>query len=220
MHTAMPLNKPQSWLIGEILLLYILLPGLAYLAVRLMSIPAIALLPPLGIFFTLLLWQQKNFKLRPILQKPKRADLRKIAKSALLFTPAILTLAYLLEPERFMQMPLKRPGLWLMIMFFYPLISVIAQEIIYRVYFYHRYQPLFEARPNLAMTVNATLFAIGHIIFLNPLAITLTFLGGLIFARRYQRTGNLWLVIIEHSYYGLLIFTSGLGIYFFSRAAM
>jgi len=39
---------------------------------------------------------------------------------------------------------LKRaPGFWALVMLLYPLVSVYPQELIYRAFFFHRYQPLF-----------------------------------------------------------------------------
>jgi membrane protease YdiL (CAAX protease family) len=44
----------------------------------------------------------------------------------------------------------------------------------------------------------------------------LSFFGGLIFAWRYLRTNSFWAVALEHALYGNLIFTIGLGVYFFT----
>ncbi len=207
-------------LILEMLLLYGLLPGAGFLIIRYINAPAILLLPPLTLLYIWLLWRDKSFTLRPLITEPPKGTITAIAKTALILVPLLTLIAWLIEPARFFRMPLERPQLWLTIMLAYPLISVLPQELIYRVFFFHRYAPLFKGKERLATLTNAALFAAGHIIFLNPLAIALTFLGGLLFAHRYQQSKNLWPVTLEHTLYGLLIFTTGLGIYFYSGAAM
>ncbi len=71
-------------------------------------------------------------------------------------------------------------------------------------------------RDCLAILVNGVLFAFGHIMFQNWVAIISCLVGGLLFAWRYLRTGSLWAVMFEHMLYGNLIFTVGLGRYFFT----
>ncbi len=123
---------------------------------------------------------------------------------------------YSQDPARFLSLPLARPRLWMFVMVAYPIISVVTQEIIYRVFFFHRYRGLFEGAPWLGILVNALLFSFGHIMFWNWPSILLTFFGGLIFAWRYLRTNSFWAVALEHALYGNLVFTVGLGGYFFT----
>lgn len=54
-----------------------------------------------------------------------------------------------------------------------------------------------------------------HIIFRNPVAPLLTLPGGYLFATTYTRTRSLLITGIEHALYGDLVFTIGLGIYFY-----
>ncbi|NCU53443.1 MAG: CPBP family intramembrane metalloprotease, partial [Candidatus Fonsibacter lacus] len=63
--------------------------------------------------------------------------------------------------------------------------------------------------------VNAFLFSFAHIIYLNPIVILFTFIGGLIMAESYSRHNSLIKVSIEHGLYGDIVFTSGLGAYFY-----
>jgi membrane protease YdiL (CAAX protease family) len=69
--------------------------------------------------------------------------------------------------------------------------------------------------------VAASAFAFGyaHIIFLNWIAVAMTTFGGFLFARDYTRHRSLSLVCLEHALYGCLIFTVGLGRFFYSGAA-
>jgi len=121
---------------------------------------------------------------------------------------------YFFVPEQLFTLVRNRPSLWLMIMVGYPLLSVYAQEVLYRVLFYHRYAVLFGGRWN-ALIANAVVFAMAHVLFAHWLPIVATFVGGLIFGWRYERRRSLAVAWVEHTIYGQLIFTVGLGIYFF-----
>lgn len=132
---------------------------------------------------------------------------------------AIMTAAvYFAMPHRFLELPRRRPELWLIIMVFYPLFSVYPQEIIFRVFLFERYRPLFQHRWPLIVG-SAAAFAYGHIIFGSPVSVILTLLGGLLFAKTYADSRSTLLVAIEHALYGCFIFTVGLGYYFYTGAA-
>lgn len=109
----------------------------------------------------------------------------------------------------------RDPWLWSAIMVGYPVASVYAQELIFRAFFFHRYRPLLPSRWAM-IAASALAFAWVHIIFQNWLAVAMTLPGGLIFAWRYDRTGSTLLVSFEHALYGCLIFTIGIGQYFYS----
>ncbi|MFH1731631.1 MAG: CPBP family intramembrane glutamic endopeptidase [Planctomycetota bacterium] len=118
-----------------------------------------------------------------------------------------------LLPAHFLSLVRQRPALWQLIMMLYPLLSVYPQEVIYRGFLFHRYRALFP-KPWMMVCASAVTFGFVHIIFWNWLAVGLSLLGGFVFARTYQRTGSLLMTSIEHSLYGCLIFTVGLGKYF------
>jgi hypothetical protein len=61
-------------------------------------------------------------------------------------------------------------------------------------------------------------FRLGHIFFANWIAPALSTLGGLLFARTYAKTSSTILVSIEHAHWGNLIFTIGLGWFFYGGA--
>jgi uncharacterized protein len=122
-------------------------------------------------------------------------------------------------PGRFMELPLTAPRLWLFIVLFYPLVSVIPQELIYRTFFFHRYGPLFGDARWLAYLVNGLLFGFAHIIFGSYVSIGLTTVLGCLLAWRYDETRSFWAVWLEHTLYGCLVFTIGLGHYFFTGIA-
>lgn len=122
-------------------------------------------------------------------------------------------------PERFLELPRSNLRMWAMIVIFYPLVSVISQEVIYRTFFFHRYGPLFGDARWLAYLVNGTLFGFAHIIFGSYVSIALTTVLGCLLAWRYDETRSFWAVWLEHTLYGCLVFTIGLGHYFFTGIA-
>lgn len=105
---------------------------------------------------------------------------------------------------------LNKPWLWLIILFVYALLSVYPQELIYRTFFFQRYEILFKNK-NLFLFVNAVVFSLGHIFFKNTLVIVLTFFGGLLFAFTFTKSRSTLLVSIEHAIYGCWLFTVGMG---------
>lgn len=135
------------------------------------------------------------------------------AAAALLLTAAVL----LTRPEAFLGFPRHRPGLWAIIMIAYPLLSVYPQEVIFRVFFFHRYACVFPSRAWM-IAANAAAFGYAHIIFRNPVAVLLTMLGGAMFAWTYSRTRSTAAVWVEHALYGCLLFTIGLGEFFYLGA--
>jgi uncharacterized protein len=133
---------------------------------------------------------------------------------------ALVTIATLVvRSESFAALPRRNPLLWTAIMVGYPLLSVYPQEVIYRVFFFHRYAALFPT-PAWMIAANAAAFAFAHILFQNPLAITLTLVGGGMFAWTYRRTRSAAAVWIEHTLYGCLLFTVGLGEFFYLGARL
>ena len=135
----------------------------------------------------------------------------------LLSTSLLAILALLVVPDRFFSLPLENPQLWLGIMIFYPIFSAFPQELLFRVLFFNRYRHLY-ASPNQAIFVNALCFSLAHVFYANWIACALSFLGGLVMAKAYVKTGSFYLVWILHVIAGLGVFTVGLGIYFYHGA--
>ncbi len=120
------------------------------------------------------------------------------------------------HPSWFLEFPTNRPETYKRIMLAYPFFSVAAQELLYRSFFFHRYGPLFGTHAWLIVIVNGLLFGYAHIVMGSTFAIAATALGGLILAARYAMTRSFWAVFIEHTLWGWLVFTIGLGRYFFT----
>ncbi|MCA0152829.1 CPBP family intramembrane glutamic endopeptidase [Winogradskyella vincentii] len=105
---------------------------------------------------------------------------------------------------------LNKPILWIAILFIYSLFSVYPQELIFRTFFFQRYEALIKNK-TLFIYLNAVLFSLAHLFFKNSLVILLTFIGGLLFAHTYYKTKSTLLVSLEHAIYGCWLFTIGMG---------
>ena len=99
-------------------------------------------------------------------------------------------------------------------MIIYPIFSVIPQELIYRVYFYHRYKKFFRGNLWLLTLLNLFFFSYAHIVFNNPHAILITAIDSPIFSYLYLKESFLTCVFV-HSLGGQIIFTLGMGRYFY-----
>jgi hypothetical protein len=129
---------------------------------------------------------------------------------------AVLTLVFLavlswrLTPESFLALPRRMPGFWVLIAILYPLVSVLPQGLLWRVFLVHRYEPLLGSGP-LLLVVGTAAFAWAHLAFRNATAIVLTGLGGGLFLHAYLATGSMLVSSLEHALYGVAAFTFGVG---------
>lgn len=149
---------------------------------------------------------------------PWRKGIRPMVKRFVLLAPMITLLSLFMLPEYFLELPTQRTLLWLAIMTLYPVLSVWPQETIYRKYIYHRYAPLFGTGRGYVVA-SAVAFGYAHVILMNWVAILMCTAGGAIFAYNYSKNRSLLLVCIEHALYGCLIFTVGMGRYFYTGSA-
>ena len=131
--------------------------------------------------------------------------------------PLLLLLTELVAPERWFALVRHRPGLWLAILVFYPLLSVYPQGVVYRAFVFHRYRTLFRS-PWARILASAVAFSAVHVIFENWLAPVLTLAGGIVFGWTFERTRSSLVVAVQHALFGCYLFTIGLGWYFYSGA--
>ena len=117
---------------------------------------------------------------------------------------------YYLAPESLFCVTRNDPRLFVVILGIYTFLSVWPQELIYRTYFFSRFESLFPKK-GILIFVNAIVFSLAHIFFRNTLVTILTFIGGLLFAYTYFKTRSTLLVSIEHALYGNWLFTVGMG---------
>ena len=180
-------------------------------------VPLFLALQPVLIGFVLYLLWDDSFHMKAELAGG--FSYAQLAGILVLFALAALVAGELVRthlPEVYLGLPRRRPWVWQLVMIAYPLASVIAQELVFRTFFFHRYGPLFGEAVWLAILVNGLLFGFAHIIFGNWVAVAGTTALGVLLAWRYTATRSFWAVWLEHTLYGWLVFTVGLGRFFFT----
>ena len=203
----------NSWLWLESALLYVAAP-----VIMAVFLPAdwlflmLFIVMVIGLF---LLWHTPGVRLSDLF----RGFGRIYWKTTCVFTVVTAIICYIVvtayEPDSAFRLLRENPLLLLMIAVLYPILSALPQEIIYRPLFFHRYGGLIPSR-NQAVFVNAALFSLAHLMYWNLVVAVMTFLGGLVFAGIYAKSGNFPMVVLLHAIAGNLIFAFGLGIYFYS----
>ena len=143
----------------------------------------------------------------------KKIDWRFIAIFTVLFICLGFIYILLIDKSSLFILPKTDFKLWVIVMFVYPFLSVIPQEIIYRVFFFQRY---FPKKDNLyfLILVNLIVFSYGHLVFNNVHAILITAIVSPILTFAYLKKSFLTCVVL-HSLGGQIIFTLGLGKYFY-----
>jgi membrane protease YdiL (CAAX protease family) len=211
----------MSLLLLELAALFVALPA----ALALGRPPPFVLLPAMWLATGYALWRlARDGRLRAALAwRPgiwRSAETRAVLRRFALLTPVLAAVAWLVSPENFLGLPRAHPLVWLLLVALYPVLSVWPQEILYRVFFFHRYEPLLGGRKSFApVAASALLFGAMHLVFHNLVAPALTVLGGLMFAATWRRTGSLWLVCLEHWLWGAAALTLGFHRYFFATLA-
>jgi hypothetical protein len=204
---------PRSLLIAEFLLLFVVLPLLYRFS-------------PLRAPVLPVLWALSGYAVWQLLRDPRfeRTQLwnlgaltRHVGPMLAIFAVAALVLwagVHRFAPGIKWSLVRRRPVLWAIVMIAYPILSVYPQGLLYRAFFFERYQTLFPAGWPMILA-SAAAFGFMHIIFRNPLAPALTLVGGALFAFRYAQTGSLAASSFEHALYGCWLFSLGLGGYFY-----
>jgi membrane protease YdiL (CAAX protease family) len=170
----------------------------------------------MGLVCLLLLLRDSGFDRRQLRSLPRhlRSCLRRIG---LIFLAggivAMLAAAHFPEVSLF-GFPRRHPLFWLAVLLLYPPVSALPQELIFRVFLFHRYRCLFPT-PGLMIAASAGSFALTHLILGNWVAPLLSLVGGLLFAYTYAMSRSLTVVALEHGLWGGWLFTLGLGRYFY-----
>lgn len=210
---AWPRSVPLLW--AEFASLFALAPFGAIFVLD--EVSPILVLLGLVVVSLWLLARTPDFRMADLLQGPVLGEWKLILGFTALSGAVLFGLAVLLIPGRFLEVFRYDPDLWLMIMALYPLFSALPQEIIFRTLFFRRYGRLFPSRES-ALAANVGVFVLAHLFFLEPLTLILTAAGGLVFAWAYLRHGSTLLATVLHAIAGQLLFTSGLGVYFYHGA--
>ena len=196
------------WL--ECLIVFVGLPIIVVFDIfdlHLVMIPLFVLLLPAGV------WLGRRYGFNAQIfwcadKKAERSQLGVVIKRFLVFALLLVIITWLVFPQRFLNLPTSFPRFWILLILLYPVFSVYPQELLYRTFFFHRYQALFPNQ-QVMILANAVLFSWMHIVFNSLVAVVYTLVGGLMFAHTYQKTRSLRLVSFEHTLYGVLILTIG-----------
>jgi membrane protease YdiL (CAAX protease family) len=141
----------------------------------------------------------------------------RVAVAAVATTGVCALLVWWLVPQQALWLPRRAPGLWLAILGLYPLLSALPQELVFRPLFFRRYAGLFPDRRG-AVAANALVFALAHLMFWNWVALALCLAGSVLFAVAYLGRGGFPEALLLHAICGAIVFTSGLGGFFYHGA--
>lgn len=201
-------TKIARWL--ELLSVYIGIP----LLLKFDILPVYKLVPlfMVFLFYLFVLLRDKTFKRKQFRLNGFDAWIMILWRTVIMLLFLLLFTRFVF-PSQYFELPLTNKNLWLLLVFTYPFLSVIPQEFVFRVYFYHRFQGLIGNR-NILILLNALLFSFSHIMFENWVALVLTFIASILFSLTYLRYRSFTIVVLEHAIYGVLIFTIGPGAFF------
>ncbi len=151
------------------------------------------------------LWQELNWS-------GFRSGIKLVILRFAFIAPALFAFMYFVHPDQLFSFPRERPTLYIYVMIWYPLLSVIPQELLYKSLFFGRYGKLFPNEKSMIIAC-AVAFGFLHIILLNWLPVAITAFVGLLMAHTYSETRSLALVSLEHALYGCWAYTVGMGMY-------
>ncbi|GFE63335.1 CPBP family glutamic-type intramembrane protease [Litoreibacter roseus] len=98
---------------------------------------------------------------------------------------------------------------------FYPIVSALPQELVFRPLFFRRYGSILPSETG-AIVLNAATFSLAHLMYWSWIVALMTFVGGLLFAHSYERRGSFPEAVVLHSVTGVVLFAVGMGAYFYS----
>lgn len=160
----------------------------------------------ISIFYSYFLYRNKV----KIFNNNKYSDRNVIITLVAIF---IFSFSYYYDPNNFMVFPKENPSTFILVIFLYPFLSVVPQEIIFRKYFFFKFSDIMPQK--YLIFINGLVFSLAHVFFNNYVAIIFTFFGGIYLSWSYLKSESLTLVIYEHTLFGIFIFASGLGRYFY-----
>lgn len=153
----MILKKSYIWF--ELVVLFFVLPLLLAAPIHPLAkgIPLV-----LGLVYCVLVVKKLNLvTLKSFYEIRFTAHWKKIVITFFLIIITSTALVHFLEPNNLFLVVIKKPVLWISIVFFYSIFSVYPQELLYRTYFFNRYQTLFK-KPIYLLLVNFIAFPLAH----------------------------------------------------------
>jgi membrane protease YdiL (CAAX protease family) len=202
----------KIYLGSEFLLLFLGVPLLIYLDSDIIH-PSMLILPLL-VFIFLVLKFTTDFRMKELVYiRLSRNIIRKNIVIVIISSLLMLAGVYLFQRERMFDLPKGNLLVWGLLCTFYPVFSAYGQEIIYRTFLFRRYVSLFKKDWALVLA-SGVAFSFVHIVYYSPVSIILTFFGGLYLADQYNKTRSVLFAAILHGIMGIIVFTVGLGEYF------
>lgn len=204
-------GKVRLW--AEFLGLYVAAPvAMAVFLPPALMFPVLFLFTSLGV---ILLHVTDGFHWHELTRNMRKVDWRVVAWFALITLAVAAGVVLALAPEAFLALPKYQPMLLLMIILLYPILSALPQEVVFRPLFFRRYGALLPGlRP--ALVLNAGVFSLAHLMYWSWVVAGMTFFGGLAFAWAYEARRSFALAVVLHAVAGLILFTLGLGVWFYS----
>jgi uncharacterized protein len=204
------------WL--ELLMIFAGLPVLAFLLRDSMQHWLVPLLLALALYCYVLMVRDTRFKRFRLLNAEQVPRLLKRRLPIFIIGALLCALVYALAGgNRWFQLPVEATSTWLVLLVVYPLLSAWPQELIFRTFLFHRYKTIIPRKKH-RMWLSTLAFAFAHIIYANPAAIVLALIGGLLFSYTYAKTRSTLACVVEHSLWGIWLFSLGLGQYLDSGA--
>ncbi|MBD1581656.1 CPBP family intramembrane glutamic endopeptidase [Pseudoalteromonas sp. S16_S37] len=197
----------------ELLLIFFCLPTLAYIFRDHLANWLFPALITLMIICSFLLLSDPHFKRFRLTSLGQFSTIKRRLFTTFFVGALFSAMLYgLFNQENWFALPLNSTTQWLYLLIAYPILSVLPQELIFRSYFFHRYKRILPKK-STRIVLSAAVFALAHCVYDNWVAIALSFAGGLLFSYTYAHSRSLMVCVLEHSLWGLWIFTLGMGQY-------
>ena len=207
-------NRGLLW--AEFAALYIGAPlGIALFMPGNLLFPALAVFSLAGMA---LLWRTGGFDWRSLVRGWRLVPVWQVVLFGLIVGLAGWAIVQITRPEYVRPLTPERLRFLGVIWLLYPILSALPQELIFRPLFFHRFGSLFPDR-GTAVMVNAFVFSFAHLMYWSVIVAVLTLIGGWIFARAYLVRGFPSALIL-HAIAGNVLFTVGMGAYFWSGAVV
>jgi len=200
------------WL--ECAILFGLLPLIMYLFREQLSTLILPMVTLISIVCVTLLYRDKRFKR---FRLTNHTGFKLNIKRVFLFFSLLVLISFLIY-VLFFQLPpfnfvLNGTSSWLMLILLYPIFSALPQELIFRTFLFHRYKRIIPNKHH-RMLLSSFCFGLAHLMYGNLVAVGLSMAAGYCFCITYAVSRSTLLVALEHSLWGVWIFTLGLGSYF------
>jgi membrane protease YdiL (CAAX protease family) len=205
-------QKKSTYLLLEFVLFFVGVPVILLFEGDL-SHPS-RVLVPIVLFVFGILYFRTDFKWNELSYLPvKFSDWSVHLGIAILISGLMLGWVYFFDRDNLFNLPSRNWKVWLLLSLFYPVFSASLQEVIFRTFIFKRYQKLF-GNGHFLILASAIVFSFAHIFYFHPVSLLLTFILGLYLGWVYHQRKSVLFTSILHSIYGNMVFTIGLGHYF------